>query len=393
MAKKRKGGSVKKIAAPIKKLPVSQATEPAAEPAQDWKNKLQQYRNVLLVLGIVLVFGLGVATLALSSLKQKTGRNWQMLGNVLSAMQPNEILARDWKVKDLSASANQFVVETIKDISALPHNPGKTATLNELPFLYLPSAIQGEALRLHNISQLQGQLANSPANSATPWLKYLLGNLYVAEGGTEYLQKAEQQFQSIGSQYPKHPLNMEEMVYTTAYLSKELDWYRRNPQFALTAKLEEKGKYSATLTTSKGKVVIELFDQDCPTTAGQFIRLAQSGFYNGLNFYKVEADRNWGEDNKEQSSIWSVWTGCPLGNGKGGPGSTVNGELRDVWMQRGIVAMDNYEKTGVVGSRFFIMNKYREMLTPYPVFGKVSEGLQVVEQLTGQDILLDVSIK
>lgn len=393
MAKKKKG-SAKKIAAPIRKLPVNEAIQAAAEPKRDWKNKFQQHRNVLLVLAVVLVFGVAAATVTLSSLKQKASRNWEALGSVLSTLQPDEIIARDWKIKDLSEPSNKFVVDTIKDISAMPYNVSKTATtLNDLPFLYLPSAIQAEALRRHNIARLQGQLAEGASTSATPWLNYLLGNMYTAEGGSEYLQKADQLFRAIGSQYPNHPLNLEEMTFTTAFLAKEMDWYRRNPQFVLPAKLEEKSTLTATLTTSKGKVKIALFDQECPTTVGQFSRLAKVGFYNGLNFYRIEADRTWGADNKEQPSVWSVWTGCPLGNGKGGPGYTEKGEIKDVWMQRGIVAMDNYDNAGVIGSRFFIMTKYREMTTPYPVLGRIAEGMQVIEQLTGQDILLDVIVK
>lgn len=122
------------------------------------------------------------------------------------------------------------------------------------------------------------------------------------------------------------------------------------------------------LKTSMGDVVIELYD-DMPITAGNFLKLVESGFYDGVIFHRVIAG-------------FMVQTGDPTGTGYGGPGYTIPDEFsRHNRNDRGTVAMANAgPNTG--GSQFFINlvnNNYLDRM--HPVFGKVVEGMDVVDRI------------
>lgn len=122
------------------------------------------------------------------------------------------------------------------------------------------------------------------------------------------------------------------------------------------------------LETSMGDVVIELYD-DMPITAGNFLKLVESGFYDGVIFHRVIAG-------------FMIQTGDPTGTGYGGPGYTIPDEFsRHNRNDRGTVAMANAgPNTG--GSQFFINlvnNNYLDRM--HPVFGKVVEGMDVVDRI------------
>lgn len=122
------------------------------------------------------------------------------------------------------------------------------------------------------------------------------------------------------------------------------------------------------LKTSMGDVVIELYD-DMPITTGNFLKLVESGFYDGVIFHRVIAG-------------FMIQTGDPTGTGYGGPGYTIPDEFsRHNRNDRGTVAMANAgPNTG--GSQFFINlvnNNYLDRM--HPVFGKVVEGMDVVDKI------------
>ncbi|ABK13848.1 MAG: peptidylprolyl isomerase [Methanothrix sp.] len=122
------------------------------------------------------------------------------------------------------------------------------------------------------------------------------------------------------------------------------------------------------LKTSLGDVVIELYD-DMPITAGNFLKLVESGFYDGVIFHRVIAG-------------FMIQTGDPTGTGYGGPGYTIPDEFsRHNRNDRGTVAMANAgPNTG--GSQFFINlvnNNYLDRM--HPVFGRVVEGMDVVDKI------------
>ena len=140
----------------------------------------------------------------------------------------------------------------------------------------------------------------------------------------------------------------------------------------------------AVFETNKGKFSVELFEDKAPLTTGNFIKLVNKGFYNGLVFHRVIPD-------------FMVQTGCPKGVGTGGPGYAIKDEFhKDLSNVRGTLSMANSgPNTG--GSQFFINvidNTFLDFNKPpssskHPVFGKVVSGMEVVDTIskmkTGQN--------
>lgn len=132
----------------------------------------------------------------------------------------------------------------------------------------------------------------------------------------------------------------------------------------------------AVFDTSKGMFSIELYEDKAPVTTGNFIKLVNQGFYNGLNFHRVIPQ-------------FMIQGGCPKGNGTGGPGYTIKDEFhKDLSNVRGTIAMANCgPNTG--GSQWFINlvdNTYLDFDKPpkssqHPVFGKVVQGMDVVDAI------------
>lgn len=129
------------------------------------------------------------------------------------------------------------------------------------------------------------------------------------------------------------------------------------------------------LKTTKGDIVIELYDS-MPITSGNFKKLVSEGFYNNLTFHRVIKD-------------FMIQGGCPDGTGAGGPGYTIKDEFVNGSSNlRGTLAMANAgPNTG--GSQFFINlvdNTYLDWdkqpsSSKHPVFGKVIEGMDVVDKI------------
>ncbi len=126
----------------------------------------------------------------------------------------------------------------------------------------------------------------------------------------------------------------------------------------------------ATIETTKGKIVIELYQDKAPNTVANFIKLAKQGFYNGIIFHRVIPN-------------FMVQTGDPDGTGGGGPGYTFADEIAPDLRHDtpGVLSMAN-RGPDTNGSQFFIT------LVPTPwldgkhaIFGHVIEGMQVVEQI------------
>jgi cyclophilin family peptidyl-prolyl cis-trans isomerase len=137
------------------------------------------------------------------------------------------------------------------------------------------------------------------------------------------------------------------------------------------------GNRKAIFETSKGKFTLELFEDKAPLTAGNFIKLVNQGFYNGLIFHRVIPQ-------------FMVQGGCPEGTGSGDPGYSIKDEFhKDLSNVRGTIAMANRgPNTG--GSQWFINvvdNCYLDFdKKPYssahPVFGKVVEGMEIVDAIS-----------
>lgn len=140
--------------------------------------------------------------------------------------------------------------------------------------------------------------------------------------------------------------------------------------------------YAATLETSRGKIVCELFPKDAPVTVNNFVFLAREGFYNGTKFHRVIED-------------FMVQGGDPTGSGRGGPGYRFNDELpagKFRKHQRGSLSMAN-AGPNTNGSQFFVTHVVTDWLDgKHTVFGQVKEGLDVVDAIKQGDTLNSVTI-
>jgi len=127
----------------------------------------------------------------------------------------------------------------------------------------------------------------------------------------------------------------------------------------------------AEFNTNKGNFKIELFNDKAPVTTGNFMKLVDDGFYNGLVFHRVIPN-------------FMIQGGCPHGTGGGGPGYTIKDEFHPELKHdcKGILSMANAgPNTG--GSQFFITVAPTPHLdNHHSVFGKVIEGMDVVDAIS-----------
>ena len=119
----------------------------------------------------------------------------------------------------------------------------------------------------------------------------------------------------------------------------------------------------------------ELYPEIAPQSVGNFIALANSGFYDGLIFHRV-------------ISGFMIQGGCPDGTGMGGPGYCIKGEFffngikNDLKHKRGVLSMARSQSPNSAGSQFFIMHQDAKHLDgQYAAFGKVTSGLEVVDAI------------
>jgi peptidyl-prolyl cis-trans isomerase B (cyclophilin B) len=126
---------------------------------------------------------------------------------------------------------------------------------------------------------------------------------------------------------------------------------------------------TATLHTTAGPVELELFDEDAPTTVGNFRQLAGDGFYDGLIFHRVIKD-------------FMIQGGCPEGTGTGGPGYTFEDEINQHKIVRGALAMAN-AGPNTNGSQFFIVTTDAApwLDGKHTVFGRVASGMEAVDAI------------
>lgn len=135
------------------------------------------------------------------------------------------------------------------------------------------------------------------------------------------------------------------------------------------------------IKTEKGDMFVELFDNDAPKTVENFIKLSQSGFYNGLTFHRVIPN-------------FVIQGGCPIGNGTGGPGYTIPCELtgQNQFHDRGVLSMAHAGRnTG--GSQFFICHSRQNTAhldRNHTCFGKVVQNLDVIDKIVMGDHIIEI---
>lgn len=134
------------------------------------------------------------------------------------------------------------------------------------------------------------------------------------------------------------------------------------------------------IITAKGDIVFELYSDTAPVAVSNFVYLTKEGYYDGLIFHR-----------REEGFV--IQGGDPLGTGHGGPGYRFNDELADSYTyDRGIVAMAN-AGSNTNGSQFFIMLADYPLSKSYTIFGRVTEGLEIVDQIKVGDEMVKVTVE
>lgn len=136
----------------------------------------------------------------------------------------------------------------------------------------------------------------------------------------------------------------------------------------------------ATIEMNDSKIIkVELYPDVAPNTVNNFISLAKNGFYDGLTFHRVIYG-------------FMIQGGCPDGTGMGGPGYSIKGEFaangfdNQLKHTAGVISMARSMMPDSAGSQFFIMHKDAPHLDgQYAAFGKVVEGMDIVNEIAESD--------
>lgn len=138
---------------------------------------------------------------------------------------------------------------------------------------------------------------------------------------------------------------------------------------------------NAVFDTDRGPITIELHPAQAPLTVANFVNLVRRGFYDGLGFHRVIAD-------------FMVQGGCPEGSGRGGPGYRFEDETGNgLRHERGVLSMAN-AGPNTNGSQFFITHVATPWLDgKHTVFGKVVQGLEIVDAIKQGDAIKSVKIE
>ena len=137
------------------------------------------------------------------------------------------------------------------------------------------------------------------------------------------------------------------------------------------------------ISTDKGDMIVELYDEATPVTVNNFLELIKKGFYNGLNFHRVIPN-------------FVVQGGCPNGTGTGGPGYKIECEVTapNQYHDRGVLSMAHAGRnTG--GSQFFICHSRQgtqHLDGNHTCFGKVVQGVEVIDMIRQGDKINSMEI-
>lgn len=139
--------------------------------------------------------------------------------------------------------------------------------------------------------------------------------------------------------------------------------------------------YVVTLETNKGSIEITLYPEHAPKTVNNFVFLVKEGFYDGVTFHRV-------------ISNFMVQGGDPTGTGRGGPGYRFEDEVRGnpLKHETGVLSMAN-AGPNTNGSQFFITHSPQPHLDGrHTVFGKVTQGMDVVNAIRQGDKMMTVTV-
>jgi len=145
--------------------------------------------------------------------------------------------------------------------------------------------------------------------------------------------------------------------------------------------IDPKKKYTAMIVTTRGAMELQLNAEHAPKTVNNFVFLAKEEFYNGVTFHRVIED-------------FVIQGGDPTGTGMGGPGYKFEDECKGnpLKHERGVISMAN-AGPNTNGSQFFITHSPQPHLNgKHTVFGKVVNGLDVLDSIEEGDAMVEVTI-
>jgi cyclophilin family peptidyl-prolyl cis-trans isomerase len=135
------------------------------------------------------------------------------------------------------------------------------------------------------------------------------------------------------------------------------------------------------IATERGDIVFTFFPDEAPVHTAAFMKLAESGFYDGLVFHRVEPG-------------FVIQGGDPDGDGTGGPGYRLKAEFNSQPHLRGTVAMARSSSPDSAGSQFYIcLDDARFLDNNYTVFGQMSDGFDALDAIRRGDKMTKVSIE
>ena len=153
-------------------------------------------------------------------------------------------------------------------------------------------------------------------------------------------------------------------IVSTQTISAEKEFSREE--------IDEMKSKAVLITMNDGSFMIELFPEDAPNTVNNFLKLVESGYYDGVVFHRIipgfmiqAGDPN----TKDPESDRSLW-------GSGGPGYTINEEFNTIQHDRGVISMARQDHPDTAGSQFFIVHRNSNFLDgQYTAFGRLVPGL------------------
>jgi len=146
--------------------------------------------------------------------------------------------------------------------------------------------------------------------------------------------------------------------------------------------IDTKKNYMVTMETNRGSIELELYPQFAPVTVNNFVFLIKEGFYDGVKFHRV-------------ISNFVIQGGDPTGTGAGGPGYHFEDEVKNnpLKHETGVISMAN-AGPGTNGSQFFITHSPQAHLNgKHTVFGKVINGMDVVNSIRAGDVMTKVTVQ
>jgi cyclophilin family peptidyl-prolyl cis-trans isomerase/predicted GIY-YIG superfamily endonuclease len=205
----------------------------------------------------------------------------------------------------------------------------------------------------------------------------------VAEAAFKRYTRAEKAAALLKPKVLGHRIRKAPFIDSLAEGCKEKDMPTYAPPSAEEKKslAEEARTHRVRITTKHGEILVKLYPDEAPLHCAAFMKLARTGFYDGLTFHRVEAG-------------FVIQGGCPQGDGTGGPGYQLPAEFNKHKHVKGTLAMARSSDRDSAGSQFYLCLGEASFLDgQYTVFGDTVEGLEVIEQVRRGDKIEKITIE